>query len=273
MTNKADVVLLSAEDDLADTIRPRLESAGGDVARVHALQGIRCGDLERPFNLGTDIMQLEAALQKFPATKLVVIDPISAYMLGADSHKNTDVRSLLAPLAQLAAEYAVAMVLVSHLNKSSINKDVYRTCGSIAFPAAARMVWMVRKDPHDASRRFLLPTKSNLAAEPTGLGFRIIDGQVAYDHDPVDWQSEQSEAANRPPTSALTEATAWLTEALTPGPVEMKELQRLAEQDGISPTTLRRAKKKLCIRSAQEFIHNERKWFWYLPEPAMQGIE
>jgi hypothetical protein len=205
-------------------------------------------------------------LRQYPETKLVVIDPISAYMLGTDSHKNTDVRALLAPLAALASEYSVALVAVSHLNKSSMSKDVYRTCGSIAFPAAARMVWMVRKDPHDPQRRLLLPTKSNLAQEPDPLGFRIIDGRVEVDHDPVEWNSDdQPNHAGQSP-SALTEAADWLKETLSNGPVEMTQLDRMAKEDDITPRTLRRAKKKLNIRSYKKQIDGRQVWYWELAE-------
>ena len=38
---RGSVVLLSAEDDLADTIRPRLDAAGADVERITAIEGVR----------------------------------------------------------------------------------------------------------------------------------------------------------------------------------------------------------------------------------------
>ena len=127
------------------------------------------------------------------------------------------------------------------------------------------MVWMVRKDPQDPARRFLLPTKSNLAAEPTALAFRILDGQVAYDHDPVDWLPDQSASQSGQSTSALQEATTWLTDALTPGPVEMTQLQQMSEEDGIAFVTLKRAKKKLQIISSREKLNGQHKWYWKLP--------
>lgn len=55
---------------------------------------------------------------------MVVIDPISAYMGVADSHNNADVRSILAPLSELAAKHRVAIVAVSHLNKGSGPRNV-----------------------------------------------------------------------------------------------------------------------------------------------------
>ena len=42
-TIQGEVLMLSAEDDVADTLRPRLEAAGADVDRVHFLESIITG--------------------------------------------------------------------------------------------------------------------------------------------------------------------------------------------------------------------------------------
>ena len=130
------VVLLSAEDDPADTIRPRLDAAEADCARIHVLQAIRDVDAkgnstERMFSFKRDLVALEERLSSLPDCKLLIIDPVSAYLDGTDSHNNTDVRGLLAPLAKLATDHKVAVVLVQHLNKSSGVGDVWAmgVCG------------------------------------------------------------------------------------------------------------------------------------------------
>ena len=59
-----DVLLLSAEDDLADTIAPRLAAAGADSDRVHALTALRSPNgHERHLDLSRDLDQLESAVQ------------------------------------------------------------------------------------------------------------------------------------------------------------------------------------------------------------------
>ena len=101
------VVLLGAEDDLADTVRPRLDAACADVSRVVALQAVKSrdeqGDYARGLSLDRDLDVVEQAIVATPDCKLLIVDPISAYMGDADSHKNADVRSVLAPLAELRA--------------------------------------------------------------------------------------------------------------------------------------------------------------------------
>jgi hypothetical protein len=72
------VVLLSAEDGLADTIRPRLDALGADVTRVRHLAGLRAGDRERAVQLA-DTAAIECAIRETDA-RLLVIDPIAAYL-------------------------------------------------------------------------------------------------------------------------------------------------------------------------------------------------
>jgi hypothetical protein len=110
--------------------------------------------------------QVEAnkkTLVQFPGTRLVVIDPVAAYCGKVDSHKNSDVRGMLAPLAEIASRYQVAILTVTHLAKSGGSKAVYRAMGSLAFAAAARAVWAVTKDVNDPQRRLGLSHSSGLS--------------------------------------------------------------------------------------------------------------
>ena len=66
------VVLLSAEDGAADTIRPRLDAAGAAVEKVELLTGVRDGDRERGFHLA-DVAVLDAALVQTGARLVVGI--------------------------------------------------------------------------------------------------------------------------------------------------------------------------------------------------------
>ena len=76
------------------------------------------------------------------------------------------------PLATLARERNLAVLVVSHFRKKE-GAAIHRTMGSLAFVAAARAAWVVRKDPADADKRLLLPIKNNLAPDVTGLAFTI----------------------------------------------------------------------------------------------------
>src|SRR5262249_10944525 len=140
------VLYLSAEDGLADTLRPRLDAAGADCTKIHALTGWRVQDGET-ITTGSitlaDLPVIQAAVAEYhPA--LVIIDPLQAY-LGAktDMYRANEVRPLLAELVLLAEQYACAIVCVRHLSKHPQSRALYRGLGSIDFTAAARSVLLV----------------------------------------------------------------------------------------------------------------------------------
>jgi len=85
-----DVLLVSAEDDPACTIRPRLDAAGADAARIHLLRP------ECPWTLG-DVSTLRRIIEP-NGIQLVVIDPLMAYLpAGANAYRDQDVRTVLRP--------------------------------------------------------------------------------------------------------------------------------------------------------------------------------
>ena len=91
-------LILSAEDDPADTIVPRLMAAGADLLRVKVLDCVRelsvTGFIDRGFSLEREVQLLERELALMPDCRLIVVDPISAYLGGTDTHRNADVRAL-----------------------------------------------------------------------------------------------------------------------------------------------------------------------------------
>ena len=168
-----DAFLLSAEDGPADTIRPRLEACGAHLDRVHVIEAVRDKQRDRFFNLNSDLEALAAALTARPGAKIIIIDPISAYLGNVDSHNNADVRGVLAPLAKLAADHGVAVVCVTHLNKSPSTDPLARVIGSTAFGAAVRTAFLVGLDNMNPERRLFLLLKTNISRRCPGLAFRL----------------------------------------------------------------------------------------------------
>ena len=273
------VVILNAEDDLADTIRPRLDAAGADVSRISALRAVQHYDpetgnaSEAPFCLTTDLPALETAIQRCADCRLVIVDPVSAYLGRTDSHSNAEVRGLLAPLSDLAARHGVAVVAVTHLRKGE-GPAVYRAMGSLAFMAAPRAVWAVSKDSDDPEkrRRFMLPVKVNIAADVQGLAYRVISADsadspvIAWEAEPVTLSADDalsSERSRSEGQTALDEAIDWLRNVLREGQVKARDVKERAEDDGIAPRTLDRAKAKLCVVAAPDGYRGP--WVWRLP--------
>lgn len=269
------VVLLSAEDDPADTIRPRLDAAEADCTRIHVLQAIRDTDsaglpIERAFSLKRDIAALEELLLSLPDCHLIVIDPISAYLEGADSHNNTDVRGLLAPLAKLASGHNVAIVLVQHLNKSSGGSAMYRAMGSVAFVAAARAAYIVTKDQNDPERRLVMPTKNNLAKDSTGLAYSVRTAEngapmIAWEMEPVTITAD--EALTPVPSDEEKSGTDWATSILegllSKGSMLVSEIKEETKAAGITEKMLRRAREKLGLKTHKSDFKGG--WVWSLP--------
>lgn len=80
----AGVVTLSAEDSLGDVIRPRLDAAGADPARVVAFTAVvdvddQGREFQRPPSLPADLAYL-AELVEQHAARLVVVDVLMAYL-------------------------------------------------------------------------------------------------------------------------------------------------------------------------------------------------
>lgn len=281
------VAILSAEDDAADTLKPRLLAAGADVRRVHVLDAVRClgrdgNPAGRTFDLATDVAALAGMLERLGDVAMLVIDPVTAYLGGVDSHRNAEVRGLLAPLSDMAARLGVAVVCVTHLNKGGGADALARVTGSLAFVAAARAAWIVAKDPQDPARRLFLPAKNNLGPDSTGLAFGIESATVEYgiETSRLVWRAETvtmtatealaTEQGHDQRTDApqRDEAEAWLAEQLAVGPVPSEDLQRRARADGIAWRTVRRAKDTLEVSARRHGFGADGRWVWELPEGA-----
>lgn len=268
------VLVLSAEDDAADTIRPRIEAAGGDPSRVTIVDGVRAhagAAGTSGLRLDLDLPAVEQHLAAMERPRLIVIDPISAYLGEVDSHSNAQVRGLLADLSRLAASYGPAVLCVSHLNKSAGGKAVYRMMGSLAFTAAARIVWQIERHPDDDTRRVMVLVKSNLDAKRTGLSYRLEDGRVRWDERPVELEACALESEGgvggpgwEPPARGEAAAAEFLVELLAQGPMGATEVMARAEEAGHAERAVRRAKARLSVLSRRP-PGAEARWEWSLP--------
>jgi putative DNA primase/helicase len=273
-------VILSAEDDAGDTIRPRLVDMGANLSRVHIIDGVaktkdesaddRC-DLTQ---LDRDMDLLVKGIRDLGGVTLIVIDPISAYMGKADSHNNAEVRAVLADLAQLASLTGAAVVCVTHLNKDTGGKRaVYRAMGSLAFTAAARAVHLVTKHPGkgelDGFKRVVSMVKNNIGPPMPARVYVIDNGVLVWLDEEIEMSSDELDtgATGVPGVgsletgiNALDEARAFLEDRLSGGAVAGTELYEQANANGISKGTLNRAKDELRVKS----IRNGKTWQWTL---------
>lgn len=263
------VLLLSAEDDAADTILPRLTAMGGDPSKVCVLKGVDRGDdrLEA-CRLDRDMRPVWDTVLAMSGVRLVVIDPISAYLGEKNANNNAEVRSLLAELAAFAENSGIAVVCVTHLNKDSANqkKVVYRAIGSLAFAAAARMAWLVAKHPDDPDKRVFSLIKSNITGPVEPLAFRIKDNRVEWLDERVPFQADELEGGPEETdrAGAFDEACGFLRVALADGPRPAAALLAEAEGVGVSPASVKRARRALGVTSNKGPGRAD-PWVWAMP--------
>lgn len=274
------VVLLTAEDGLADTVKPRLEAAGCDPSMVCAITGIRTAsdpdEYASPITLPEDIRYMHEEIIASRA-KLVIIDPIMAFLgQGANSWKDQDIRRTLAELAAVAAATGAAIVLVRHLTKAVGSSAIYRGGGSIGIIGAARSGLLVAGDPDDENKRILASVKNNLAPRPVSLTFEF---ETVGGSSRIKWLGESKRSADDlvqvVPGAAgpTTAAEAFLAELLADGPMPRKEILAEMANRGCNDRATERAAKKLGIVRNSQGFGAEKQATWSLahipPPPAI----
>ena len=260
------VVLLNDEDDFAHVIGPRLDWNKADCSKVYGLDGLQLPDGRtiEVFNISDPehLRALEATVESLHDCRMIVFDPITAYLGQTNANSNAEVRSALTGLVRMANRQKVAVIGVSHLNKKSDLAAIHRVLGSMGFAAQARAVWAVVWDKDNEGVRLLQPVKSNLSIDPKGLAYTIEDGQVIFqDRTVTDTVNESMQAV---PEKKI-EAIEFLTERLANGAtVASTAIHEEAEARGITEGTLRRAAKELNVNKEPLESGEKRHWFWSL---------
>ena len=269
-------LLLNAEDDPADTVRPRAGAAGADLSRVMIAGSPSGAD---PLPQLPDCVPALMRLITQHAADLLVIDPMMAFLPPrAWASSDQRVRQALAPLAGVAADTGCAVLLVRHLNKSAGPNAVYRGSGSMGILGAARTGLLLAPHPDDPDLRVLAMTKTNLGPPAPSLGFRLSAGEAGATVQwagPIDLTADElcggqaRQAARRPRERAAD----FLRDALANGPRPASELEKLAAAAGISWGTVRRAKEVLGVEVQQKREDDRPAWYWSLPGTPAAPVE
>ena len=271
--NKGSVLILSAEDGAEDTIVPRLNAVSADLEHIHIVHAVKLDEKkERAFDLTKDVEQLRHTVKRIDNVRLIVVDPISAYMGKTDSHRNAEVRAALTPAVEFAEEIGACLLCVTHLNKGGTGNALSRITGSIAFIAAARASFLVSRDNDDPDRRLMLPLKNNLAKDTHGFGYRIEEhnlsgietSNVTWEKDSVDLTAEEVLSDHVGRLDNRGNAENFLLQELAGGlKIPCKELYKRAEEMGISPKVLWTVKDKIGVQANK--VDFKGGWVWHLP--------
>jgi hypothetical protein len=265
MKRAGSVLILSAEDDPEDTTVPRLIAVDADLERVHFLPD---------FTLDAD--ELQRRCEQISDVRLVVVDPLSAY-LGekVDSWKTQHVRRALEPVRRLAQERSIAVVVVQHLNRRGDTPDALaRIADSQGIPALARSVLIWGPSPTDpdgdrGSLKVLTRAKMNLARGSPSAAFQIEEATIENGiraprliYDGESDASAEDVTADQDTRTQTAGAMAFLREQLADGPREAEAVKTAAEAADITPKCLRRARERVARYYRRE--GNQGPYMWEL---------
>ncbi|WP_052744876.1 AAA family ATPase [Micromonospora sp. HK10] len=282
-----DVIIVLAEDDLNDTVRPRLRAAGADLHRVHSIALGRDDDGNLlPLSIPEDLHRMRDGVKRFGAG-LVVIDPITAFLSESiNSHNDASVRRAMTPLAEMAQTTGAAVLMIRHLNKSGDMKALYRGGGSIAFIGAARSGLVVDRHPDDpVNVRVLAQVKANLAKNHRPSIVYHVEGWERDDAIPVVRWGETIELTaedllkkpdGRKRSPERDEAERFLITLLRgQEPVPVSEVQRQAEAAGLKWATVRRAKDGAGVQAIPERKESGAvdKWLWTIQKTTVIELD
>ena len=253
VTEPVNVIYQTAEDGLADTVKPRLELAGADCERIIVID-------ESDKSLSMVDERLEEAIVRTGA-RLLILDPIQAYLGGGmDMNRANEARDMTKKLGALAEKTKCAIILIGHMNKASGNKAAYRGMGSIDFFAVARSVLLVGRVEGEPNTRAVVQIKNYLAAFGHPKAFALSEEGFQWIGD-YEITVDEVLGGIAPKANKMELAKQMLRElAETQNAVLSNEIFDRPEELGISKRTLENAKKELGIRARK--INNA--WYWEL---------
>ena len=263
------VMIAATEDSWAHTIVPRLMAAEADLSRVFRVE-VTLTDLEETaLSLPQDLAALEQAIVGH-AVALVIFDPLLSRLdASLDTHKDSEVRQALEPLAALADRTGASVVGLIHVNKSAHTDPLTTLMGSRAFAAVARAVLFVVTDPEDEEMRLLGQAKNNLGrADLPTLRFCMESVKVTDTPEgdvrtgKLKWMGETTRSirevldvasGSTKDCTAAQEAGDWLLDYLTEqgGTAESAAAKEAGKAAGHSIDALKRARRlyKVTVES------------------------
>jgi len=269
------VLIWSSEDDPDDVLVPRLMAMGANLSRIYFIHATSEAGEKRAFDPATDIGLLAKRVQEIGGITLLIIDPIVSAVAN-DMNQANVVRRSLQPIVDFSKEQQCATLGISHLGKGTQGKEpTERILGSQAFTGFARMVWLTATNK-DTGDRVLVRSKSNISALEGGFNYAIEQIEIGkgISASKVIWKEavegyaseimQLYETSNEDLKETKTEkAVQFLRNALSVGNTSEKEIEKEYKEAGFSEATIRRAKKKIGVKSLKSGM--EEGWIWSLP--------
>ncbi|MBQ2152333.1 MAG: AAA family ATPase, partial [Clostridia bacterium] len=266
------VVYQTAEDGIADTLKPRLEPMNPNFDNI-----VVYDESNESLSFSESYQKIEDIMQDLHP-KLMIFDPLQAY-LGADvdMHRANEVRPVMRKIGDLAEKYKCAVLLIMHNNKNTSAQALYRALGSIDITAIVRSQLIMAKDPNSESGGIILcHEKSSLARHGQSILFEIDPERHG-----IVWNGFSNLTADDVLTvrkgtkTRSSEKKDTVTEHL----LEMfgndifiafQNINELCAEMHCSKNTLYRARDELNLQSCSIGFGNGKRAFWLLPGVDIQ---
>lgn len=273
------VVYLTAEDGIGDTIKKRMRECGADMDRVFVV-------VDNKTQLMFDSPEIEDYMkQASPA--LMIFDPFQAY-IGSDIDMNAPNKTneRVGHIVDLAEKYGTAVVLICHFNKNQKGDAITRVLGSTDIMGKCRSYIALGNVPGEDDIKFMSHEKSSLAKRGKTILFEIDpdNGGIVYlgensltmdDYTAIRGKQKAKAAP------AVEAAKLLIINNMPEGHRPAKELYELAKANKISDSAMYRAKEELGIitKKTEEFPPKN---VWILPgheeeeqepEPVQQELD
>ena len=260
------VIYQTTEDDADDTVVPRFIASDGDLSRLIFIR-----EDKKCLTFGD--VRLREAIEKYGA-RLLVLDPLSAYIGDCSLNAANETRSEFNHLIAMAQDTGCAIVIVSHMNKARETSPLYRTSGSIDIAGAARSILAVVRTANKESpnERIMVQVKSNLAPTGSAIVFEVTEHGVDF-IDEIEMTAEEALSVFAPkigrPSERLDSATALIKEMLKNGSRLATECEAELGAAGFKKSTIKKAKKNAGVASVKSgFV-----WYWTLPMDDTQETQ
>lgn len=272
------VVILSAEEDTASIVRPRMRLMGADLGRVTVL------DIDgAALTLPSGAARLEERCRAEGAG-LLVIDTGPAFLdRGLKSNNEEDVRQFFAPLRAMAERLRMVVLVLAHLNKDVTRASGQRIMGGAAWRNVPRQVLLVGpppgEDPRETGDRLVAVEKNNYGTYGTAaVAFRLQPAPEDPSRAVVAWRGEVpgisaadlvGAVATGDERSEREAAVEFLQAELASGPRPVKELEEAARGAGVGWATIKKAKGATGVVSRKDGFGGG--WTWALEEAPTKG--
>jgi putative DNA primase/helicase len=291
--DKRYVVWAGTEDDLEDTVKPRLQALGADMSKITAVrrtvwqadEGMRT----RRLLLKKDMHMLYKLIEENPEIGLVVFDPITGFYGSADGNSSKDIRPIMEELAELSRRTSVTVMAIMHENRRKDVSAMERILGSGAVSQVFRCAFRFSHDPKNKGGYIMACSKTNYKVKG-GLRYAIEDCGVTLDSgdevkdigkvvwgeaheesaDDIIQQASEESASAATEMSVVDKAVAIFKQELADGlPHLCAPIHRLMDEAGLDKNARDKARWKLGVKTVGKAPGP---WSWQLPKPGAQPI-